>query len=70
MIDLSQIFNDTISGIIINLPWFVLFYIGFRMISKEIKESSKNIPKWLESYFKLRDQQLRKEWALGKAIEK
>jgi hypothetical protein len=53
MIDFGKIFTDTISGILINLPWFILFWAGFRLISVEIRNGVKNIPKWIEQYHKL-----------------
>lgn len=57
-IDFSMIISNTISGIIINLPWFILIYLGFKLIAKEIKEGVKNIPSWIEQYFKLQRHQL------------
>ena len=64
MIDLTNIFNTTISGIIIQLPVFILVYIGFKIIAKEIKIGIKNIPNYVEQYFYLRNKQIRLERAL------
>lgn len=50
MLNLTDIITQTISGLIINLPWFILFFAGFKIIAKEIKESSKNIPHWITEY--------------------
>ena len=58
MIDFSQVFENTISGILINAPWFILIWIGFRLIAREISIGIKNIPGWIDKYFKLQQQQL------------
>ena len=64
MIELSKILADTISGILINLPWFILIWIGFKMLSREIKIGIRSIPEWIDKYFKLRMQQLTVERAI------
>jgi hypothetical protein len=43
MLDLIQIFADTLSGILINLPYFILIIWGIRIIAREM-------PKWLKIY--------------------
>lgn len=48
MLDLAQVVADTISGIIKNSPWFVLFYIGFKAIAKEVRVGIKQIPHWIK----------------------
>ena len=55
---IAEILAQTISGIIINLPWFILIWLGFRLISREIHIGVKQIPKWIEQYFKLQREQL------------
>jgi hypothetical protein len=64
IIDFGQIFADTLSGILINAPWFILIWIGFRLIAREIRIGVKNIPEWMNQYFKLQRQQLAIERAL------
>lgn len=43
MIDLALIISNTISGIFMNLAWFILIIWGIRKIVKET-------PKWLNQY--------------------
>lgn len=62
--DIGLIINNTISGILVNLPWFLLFFIGFKLIAKEISIGIKNIPSWINQYFKLQREQLAIERAL------
>lgn len=62
--DISLIFQNTISGIIIQLPIFILIWISARMVTREIKVVGKEIPNWIEQYFKLRSNQLRLEKAI------
>jgi len=51
---IKQIIINVVSGIITNLPWFILIYIGIMSISKAIKNAGfelvKNIPDWLIKY--------------------
>jgi len=62
--NISLIFWDTIGGIIKNLPWFVLFIYGFKIIAREIKEATKQMPKWInQAFLEMRDFR-----ALDKAI--
>lgn len=61
--DLGIIVANTISGTILNLPWFILIYAGFYLIAREIREFTKKIPFWLQQYFKLQNEQTRLIWA-------
>jgi hypothetical protein len=63
---LEQILSTTVSGIIINLPWFVLIYLGFKMISREIKAGVKEIPNWITQYEKIKNKEKILSWAKGK----
>lgn len=55
---IKQILVNTISGIMINLPWFILIYIGVSILSKSIKEAGgelvKHVPEWLTRYEKIK----------------
>ena len=62
--DISLILSNTISGILVNLPWFLLIYLGFRVIAKEISQGIKNIPEWINQYFRLQREQI----VIGRAI--
>lgn len=42
---------DTFGGIIKNLPWFILFIYGFKLIAKEIKQGVKEMPRWINEVF-------------------
>jgi len=64
------IVSDTISGIIINLPWFILFYLGFRMIAKEIRAGVKAMPSWINQFFKLQHEQSMKDFAMQRAAQR
>lgn len=55
---LTDILIQTISGIIVNLPYFLLVIWAIKTISKEM-------PKWISEYFKLREHELRLRWAKG-----
>ena len=57
MIDIGKLFTDTLSGILINLPWFILIIWGVKVIAKKM-------PEWLRQ---LHDNQI-KEIALQRAI--
>jgi hypothetical protein len=59
MIDFSAIFEQTVSGILINLPWFILIIWATRTIAKEA-------PRWLKQYH---DNQI-KEIMLTRAVSK
>lgn len=63
--DISQVISGTISGILVQLPIFILLWAGFKLIAKEIKVGVKNIPKWIDSYFKLQREQLAIQRATG-----
>ena len=54
----EEILTNTLSGIIINLPWFILVWLGFKLIAREIHIGVKQIPKWIEQYFKMQREQL------------
>jgi len=54
----SDIITQTISGIIINLPYFILVIWSIKTIAKEM-------PKWISEYFKLREHEMRLRWAKG-----
>lgn len=58
MIDLSQIFVDTLSGIIVKLPEFILILWGIKTISK-------NMPKWISEYERIKIHQRTIDRALG-----
>lgn len=51
---LKQILINTISGIITNLPWFILIYIGIVVIGNSITNAGnkivENVPIWLTKY--------------------
>jgi len=61
--DISLIFQDTIKGIIIQLPIFILIWISAKMISRRLKIIGEKIPHYIEKYFKLRENQIRLEKA-------
>jgi len=69
---LKQILVNTISGLINQLPWFILIFVGFKMISTSIKTSSnkivKNIPNWLTEYEKIKRRDRIVNKALGERI--
>ena len=61
--NISLIFWNTLSNLISNLSWFILFGIIGYLIIKEIRKSTKrinegfsnlikNIPEWIDKYFK------------------
>ena len=37
----NSIFVQTISNVISNLPWFILFIWGFKIVAKEIEKAVK-----------------------------
>jgi hypothetical protein len=55
---LTDILIQTISGVTINLPYFLLVIWAIKTISKEM-------PKWISEYFRLRENELRLRWAKG-----
>lgn len=63
--NLSLIFWNTIGGVIQNLPYFILIILGFRMITREIKNLTKQIPKWIEDYDKIKI----KHYQIDRALE-
>lgn len=66
---LKQILVQTISGIIIYMPWFILVYLTAVAISRAIKVSAekiiKKVPIWLEDYEKIKHRQMVVERAMG-----
>jgi hypothetical protein len=54
----SQIIINTFSGVITNLPFFILIIWAVKIIARET-------PKWIAEYFKLREHELRLKWARG-----
>jgi hypothetical protein len=61
--DVSLIFQDTISGIIVQLPIFIILLICARIVAREIRLGIKQIPYWMETYFKYQAQEKRIVWA-------
>ncbi len=63
MIDIITIIQsagiNALSGLIANIFWIILFYWGIKTLVKQV-------PKWIEEYFKLRDRELRLRWAKEK----
>jgi hypothetical protein len=57
MIDFSLIFNQTLTGIFVNAPWFILVYVLFQQLMREI-------PKFIESYEKIKEKERKINWAL------
>jgi hypothetical protein len=64
--NISLIIADTISGIIKNLPYFILIIWGIRIIAREIKIGIKNIPIWINQYDSIR----MKHYQIEKALER
>lgn len=62
---ISLIVADTISGVIKNLPFFILAVWGFKLIAREIKEGVKNIPDWINQYDAIRMKYYQIEKARG-----
>lgn len=56
--DLNLIITNTIAGILINLPWFILIWLGFKMLARELQTGIKKIPEWINQYFKLQREQI------------
>jgi len=61
--DIGIVFNNTLSGLIVNAPWFILIYISIKILSKEIKGLAKHIPEWIESYGRIREHNRKIDWA-------
>jgi len=59
MIDLSLIFNNTLTGVLTNLPWFLLVIWAVRKISRDM-------PFWIKQYHENHI----KELVLEKAVRK
>jgi len=55
---ISNILINTFSGIITNLPWFLMVYWAVKTISKQM-------PQWISEYFRLREHEMRLKWAKG-----
>jgi len=49
---------NAISGLITNGVWIILIYWGVKTIVKQV-------PKWIEEYFRLRERGDRLRWAKG-----
>jgi len=68
---IKQIVINTISGIVINSPWFILAYIGINIISKSVKEAgvqlTSHIPKWIAEYERIKTESRIIEGALRKS---
>lgn len=66
---IKQILINTISGIVLNAPWFILIFIGINVLSKSIKDSGrnlvKNIPSWISEYEKIKRHERTIERAMG-----
>jgi len=60
---IKQILINTISGMLDNLQWLIIFFIGFKIIGVEIKQGVKNIPLWIEQYDKIK----MKHYRIGEA---
>ena len=55
----------TISELAKNIVYFILIYLGFKLLAKEIRNGAKNIPTWLEEWDKIK----MKHYQIEKAIE-
>lgn len=62
---IKQILVNTISGLIVLLPWFILIFSGFKMISNSILNVIKKIPEWIELFYKKRLELLKIERAVA-----
>ena len=60
---LITIFINTVSGLIANIFYILLFIWAVKLVGKEIKILAKNIPQYIEQYFKLQQQNLRIAYA-------
>jgi len=60
---------DTLGGTIKNLPFFILIYMGFKIVSKSITNGTekliKELPKWLEQWDKIK----MKHYLIDKAVQ-
>lgn len=65
---LRQILINTLSNIISFAPWWIILYIGFSLIAKSIKNLTKNIPNYIEQFYRLREHQRKIDWARGSKI--
>jgi hypothetical protein len=65
---LKQILINTISGLIVLAPWFILIFISVKMLGVAIKNAGekllKNIPIWIDDFYKRRMYLLRVERAV------
>jgi hypothetical protein len=62
---LKEVLVNVLSGLITQAPWFILIYIGFVIIGKAIGNLGKNIPNWIEDFYKRRMNLLRIEKAVN-----
>ena len=62
---INDIITQTISGVIVQLPLFILLYLCARLIAKEIRIGIKNIPSWISQYQEIKLKQQKVEWARG-----
>ena len=62
---LLEVGITTISELAKNIVYFILIYLGFKLLAKEIRESTKNIPSWLEEWDRIK----MKHYQIDKAIE-
>lgn len=64
-ISIWDIVVQTFANLISNLALFILLYVGFKMIAKEIRDGVKNIPAWIKQYGEIQI----KQRAINTAIE-
>jgi len=62
---LKEVLVNVLSGLITQAPWFILIYIGFVMIGKAIGNLGKNVPNWIEDFYRRRMNLLRIEKAVN-----
>jgi len=62
---LLEVGITTISELAKNIVYFILIYLGFKLLAKEIRESAKKVPEWINLYFK----EIQKAKTLDKALE-
>lgn len=66
---LEQTISSTISGLIVNSPWFILFYICAKMITRELRNLGKEVPEWIDRWEKAKMRALTVQNALSKRIK-
>lgn len=64
--NLSSIIIQTIANVISNAAWFILIFLGFKAIIREIKKISKEIPIWIENYHKKEMERIRVSQAIDR----